>query len=53
MACRRAGDRLVVTNINTGKYKDYTFTTDPGQVRTWVEVREGCPRSFVLASDAH
>lgn len=33
MALRKAGDQLVVTNLESNKYQDVTFSVDPNQVR--------------------
>ena len=31
VAIRKAGDQLVITNIKSSEYPDYTFTVDPSQ----------------------
>lgn len=36
VAIRKAGDQLVVTNIKSSEYPDYTFSVDPSQAcGTW------------------
>ena len=31
VAIRKAGDQLVITNIKSSEYPDYTFSVDPSQ----------------------
>lgn len=35
VAVKKAGDKLVVSNINTQKYDEYSFPTDPDQVTSF------------------
>ena len=32
VACRQHGDKLVLTNVNSKKYKEKVFSVDPKQV---------------------